>query len=229
MEFDQVPNKLIEETQIVGTLITRKPNSTSFIVASTSVLFIGLVTLIYWQNPAQISRYLVANRDLIFNQGQWWRAFTAVFIHNDLAHYLSNMYMLAVFSYFINSYFGFYVFPILSVVMAAVVNVLSIYTYTNDIQLLGASGLVYFLGGFWLSLYFLIQRQYNVGNRILRVLGIGLVIFFPTSFVPNVSYRTHAIGIFLGILVGSIYFFKNKKTIQAREIYKRSYVEPLDV
>ncbi len=90
-------------------------------------------------------------------------------------------------------------------------------------RLLGASGWVYLLGGFWLTLYLLIQRQYRFSRRLMRVFGIALMVFFPTSFEPTTSYRTHFIGFIVGVAMGLYFFYSNKKKILAYEEYKIVY------
>lgn len=213
---------LVEEKRLIGTMITGKPSVNAFIVASMTIFVMMGMTLFYWSAPQNWAQLLPVVNALVFQHGQIWRIFTAIFVHADLEHLLSNMYMLWVFSFFVFGYFGFGVFPVMSFFLAGVVNALAILTYAPDIELIGASGLVYILGGFWLTLYPLIQRQYSVGNRLLRVSGIALVIFLPSTFVPATSYRTHAIGFAVGVLMGLAYFCKNKKQIRSFEVYRIS-------
>jgi rhomboid protease GluP len=209
-------------------MITGRPTSLAFVVTVATLFVMVLFSQFYWHDPFGWSHFLPAANNQIFNHGQVWRIFTAVFIHSDFGHLASNMFMLCIFCFFITSYFGLSVYPLLAFIFAGVVNLVAIASYEADVRLLGASGLVYLLGGFWLTMYFLIQRQYRILNRSLRVLGVGLVVFFPTSFVPTTSYRTHAIGIGFGILMALIYFYKNKALIRSHEVYKMQYIEALD-
>lgn len=227
MELQDPKTVLIEEQHLIATMITGKLSAKAFIVASLSTILFMSVTLFYWLAPEVISDLFPAVRLQIFQHGQIWRLFTAMFVHADLEHLLSNMYMLWIFSFFVFGYFGFGVFPVFSILLGAVANALAILTYGPTTELLGASGLVYILGGFWLTLYPLIQRQYSVVNRSIRSIGIALVIFAPSTFVPTTSYITHAIGFLLGIGLGFFYFIKNKKMIRSHETYRISYVEDI--
>jgi rhomboid protease GluP len=56
-------------------------------------------------------------------------------------------------------------------------------------------------------------------------LGVGLVIFFPSTYNPNVSYMAHAIGMVLGILFGFAYFFINRGRFRRAERYTEYLVE----
>ena len=82
---------------------------------------------------------------------------------------------------------------------------------------MGISGVVYFLWGFWLILYFFIQRNQSLTARLLRITGVGVVILFPTSLTANVSYLAHFIGLVLGIISAVIYFIINRKYIYSFE------------
>ena len=216
--------QLIEEKRLVGTLITGRPSADAFIITTAVALFSVVMTLLYWSGPQWLADLLPAVQAPVFKQGQLWRVFTATFVHADIQHLLSNIYMLWIFGFFVFGYFGFSVFPVASFFLAGVVNALAILTYAPETHLLGASGLVYILGGFWLTLYPLVQRQYSVGSRLLRVIGIALVIFLPSTFVPTTSYRAHAIGFSVGVLMGLWYFRKHREQIRAFETYKISFV-----
>ncbi|MDC0980160.1 rhomboid family intramembrane serine protease [Bdellovibrionales bacterium] len=225
MNFNQDQPQFVQERKLVATKISGKPNRKGLIASLFSLAIIVSVTQLYWSNFLGWSEFMPAVRERVFVQGEWWRVFTAIFIHADLGHLLSNIYMLGLFSYFVCSYFGYFIYPVLSFLVSGIVNVIAIYSYPSEVRLLGASGLVYVLGGLWLTLYFLIQRQHKVFNRLLRVTGIALMIFFPSTFSPSTSYRTHAIGFIFGILIGVVYFIKSKRQIRALEIYEFSTFE----
>lgn len=222
VEISQPP--VIAEERLIGTMITRRPSRQAFLVATSATFIITLTTVFYWKDSMHLSQYFAAIHEKIFSEGQTWRIFSAIFAHADLAHLLSNLYMLWIFSYFVFGYFGFGVFPAMSLILSGVVNALASYSYPPDVELIGASGWVYLLGGFWLTMYFVIQRQYKVGNRIMRVLGIGFMIFLPSTFSPTTSYRTHAIGFVFGIAMALAYFAKYKSKIRAYEVRKISLV-----
>ena len=225
MELDQIENTFIQEKSLIATMLTRKPSKNAFVVANGTILIMAVLTLFYWQDPFGWSLMMPAVNRQIFANAQWWRVYTAIFIHADSAHFLSNMYMLWIFSFFVFGYFGSKIYPLITFFSAGIVNALAVSTYSLDIELLGASGLVYLLGGFWLSLYFFIQRQHKWPNRLLRVTGIGIMIFLPSTFVPTTSYRSHAIGFAIGILIGTLYFFNNRKKIRSYEVYKTNLIE----
>lgn len=171
---------------------------------------------LYWAESGWLP-LLPASRVAVFGQGEWSRLFSAVLIHADMLHLLSNSYMLGILTFFVHGHFGTWVFPFYAVLGAALVNLLAVATYRPETLLLGASGLVYLLAGFWLTLFVAIERQRSFGSRLLRALGVGLGILFPTTFEPKTSYRTHAIGVLVGVAMALIYFWLNKRKIRSRE------------
>jgi rhomboid protease GluP len=213
--------QLIEEKRLIKTMLSRKPQADSFLVAAFLVLLVTVVTLYDWRTGSD----LAASKEAVFGQHEYWRLFTAVLTHSDLAHLLSNLYMLFIFGFFVYGYFGIGVMPAAALMAAVAVNGMAVLTYAPQISLLGASGLVYILGGFWLTLYFFIQRQYTLPSRLLRVTGIALMVFFPTTFAATTSYRTHAIGFAAGLLMGAGYFFLKRARIRSFEVYKTTVIE----
>jgi len=187
------------------------------------IFLITLCSQIYWTDWLDLAFYLPAVKKYIFEDGEIWRAFTSVLIHGDLGHLVSNMYMLGILSYFVYGYFGAKMYPISTFLGAGLVNVITVYSYPAQVRLLGASGWVYLLGGFWLTMYLFIQRQYSVKKRILRTMGMALMVFFPTSFEPTTSYRAHFVGFVIGVFIALLYFYKSRQAIRQHEVYK--YVE----
>ena len=220
-----IPEELISppEKRLIQTMITKKPRASSLIVTAGMMLIITLFTQAYWLDWGGYASLMPAINKNIFSLGEVWRAFTAILIHADIGHLLSNLYMLGILSYFVYGYFGFYAYPVWTFLGAGIVNFLSVYTYHPEVRLLGASGLVYLLGGFWLTMYLFIQRQYRFSRRLMRVFGIALMVFFPTSFEPTTSYRTHFIGFVVGVAMGLYFFWKNKEQIREHEGYTIVY------
>ena len=222
MEFEDIPPELLvpPEERLVGTLLTRAPNPMSFPVNVLVCGLISFITYLYWIDFLKLSEFLPAINFNIFSQLEIWRAFTAILIHQDIAHLLSNLYMLGIFGFFVYGYFGGRLYLLWSFLGAGLVNFIAVYTYPPHVRLLGASGWVYLLGGFWLVMYLLIQRQFSVPRRLMRVMGMALMVFFPTSFEPTTSYRTHFIGFMVGAGLAAVFFLWHRNRIQALEIHK---------
>jgi hypothetical protein len=82
------------------------------------------------------------------------------------------------------------------------------------------------MAGFWLSMYLLVERSVGRGKRVLRVVCLALLVLLPSTFQANVSYRTHAIGLGLGVVSALVYFQRNRESIRAAEVVELE--EPFD-
>jgi rhomboid protease GluP len=216
-----VPTYRVRET-----LLSRKPRTFSREVATLTVMAVLWISLLAWRNGEALLPTLAASSDGVFNQQEYWRLLTAVAVHSDLEHFFSNVVFLGLFSYLLYGYFGCWVFPALGLALAALTNYLSLLTYPPQVSLVGASGLVYVMAGFWLSMYLVVERTLSVGKRLLRAVGIALVVLVPTTLQEEVSYRAHAIGFGLGALSAFVYFRSRRASIRAAEVVERE--DPFD-
>jgi rhomboid protease GluP len=214
-----------EEPEIVvkATSLSKKPAEGSALVAAASLLVLTGFSLLFWSDISGLSSQLPANRDLIFRQGQYWRLWTSIFVHADLKHLLSNMPGFGLLSYLLYGYFGFRVHFCLILVAGALATGIAVRTYGPQTFLLGASGVVYLMAAFWLTMYVCLERRFSIGRRILRATGFLLIVLIPTSFPPEVSYRSHAIGFAVGIVVAVVYFLFNKNRFRREEVIEIEY------
>ncbi len=186
----------------------------SLVIAS-----IGVITVLAWQNE-NLKNLWVANRDLAIEKLQIHRLFFPMFMHGDPAHFLSNAYMFGILGFLICGYFGVRLYFGLLLGLGAVTHYLSLLTYEPQVNLIGVSGVVYLFAGFWLVLYVGIDRRFTIGGRLIRAIGVGLVVLFPSTIEPHVSYRAHAIGFAVGSVAGILYYLKNRDYFRKFEVIK---------
>ena len=126
---------------------------------------------------------------------------------------LSNSFFFFIFASLIYGYFGFLLFPAAAFLFGGLINLIVLHGMPSTTQLVGASGVVFWMGGFWLMMAFFIDRRRSVLHRSLKTLGISFVLFFPSeAFNPTTSYKAHLIGFFMGILFGLGIYGLFKKT-----------------
>jgi rhomboid protease GluP len=202
---------------VTETLLSRKPARGSLGVAAASVLLLLAGSLVYWTNAAGLGRYLPASREAIFDRSEYWRLFTSILAHADFEHLAANALAFGLLALLLYGYYGALVYPVLSLATGALTIALSLATYAPGTLLVGASGVVYWMGGFWLALYLLVERRLRLGKRTVRAAGFSILVFLPTVFEREVSYRTHAIGFGLGVAFGLAYFTARKAALRAAE------------
>ncbi len=189
-----------------------------------SVTVLLFVSLLCWRNP-YLFKLLAGNRYQVLVEQEYWRLLTTTAIHADLTHFLSNAILFALFTFLLYGYFGFWVFPVAVAALGSLTNYLSLLTYSENIQLIGASGLVYLMEGFWLTIYVLVARTHQLKRRVLVAMGIALIVLVPSNLSPRVSYRTHAIGCGIGIIVALGYFQARKEQIRSLETFQIEAVD----
>ncbi|MGW8180546.1 MAG: rhomboid family intramembrane serine protease, partial [bacterium] len=207
------------------TILSREPGDNSALMAIASVSVLLFLSILGWQEGKSYYGVFAAIPERVFRNGEYWRLFTAIGIHADMKHFLSNAVFFGFFAYLLYGYFGFLIFPTLMLLLGGLVNYLSLLTYSEGVRLVGASGLVYLMAGFWLVMYVLIERRFPLKKRLLRSVGVGLVVFMPTTLQPFVSYRTHAIGFFVGVAAAITCFLVLKKRIRSAEVMEIEEVE----
>ncbi len=201
------------------TLLSEKPKNGAWTVSLSALGLLALVFTMDQQDLFSVGTRFVAEHHQIFDRHEYWRAFTALFMHADLGHLAANSFFFVGLSYLLYGYFGFWAFPGLSLFAGAITNLIVIDQYPSGSTLVGASGVVYFMASFWLTLYFFIQRQPSATRRIVNALAISLALLFPQAMEAHVSYLSHAVGFALGIPFGLAFFLINKKKIRSREVW----------
>jgi len=216
-----------EPVIVRSTLLSQQPRENSGLIAVTSVLVLFAVSVLSWKEGEHLYRVLAAEPTRVFAKEEYWRLFTAMGVHADMAHLLGNAVLFGFFAYLLYGYFGFRVFPVLVSFLGCLVNSASLLTYPKGTWLVGASGLVYLMAGFWLTMYVSIERRLSIKRRLLRSIGVALIVLVPTALQPSVSYRTHAIGFVVGVVAGIIWFLLNRKEIRDAETVELD--EPYEV
>jgi rhomboid protease GluP len=214
---------MIEHVRIIQTRLTGRPRDYSAEVTVISFLgMLGSTLLCFNEGPKLYARLaMIPERVLI--DGEYWRLWTAMTIHADLPHFLFNALFFSFFTYLIYGYFGFWAYPFWSLLLGGLAGYLSLITYPPGTQLLGASGLVYLMAGFWLTMYVWVERRLTLPRRLLHATGVGLIVFVPTSLQEHISYRSHAIGFATGIAFAVAWFQMQKKRIRSDEVVEHEY------
>lgn len=203
------------KTKFIRNFLSKEQYKSGKLYAIFIVFLCVFSSHLYWNSG--LENLLAASTSEVFKDHEYWRLMTSTFIHGDLEHLLSNSLMLFILSYFVAAFYGARLCFFLSVCSGVLINLSVLGLKDVEMSLVGASGVVYFLWGFWLSLYLKLQTQYNLKGRLLRVGAITLILLVPTSYAPNVSYLAHFLGLVYGVFAGAIYFISKKKHLTSFE------------
>lgn len=137
--------------------------------------------------------------------GEYWRLFTAMFLHIGFAHLLMNMYALYYMGDVFEHLYGSIKFLIMYILMGFFGNLLTF--AINDPMLIsaGASTAIYGLFGLSIAIkviYKKIPQLKSFGSSFTSIIVINLIYSFIN---PTVSLVGHVGGLIGGIVVGMIF------------------------
>lgn len=208
--------------RVTATWLTRKPDPRGYFIAALWVLLSSLVSITYWllgQNESYSTFRPTAERGAIFEDLDIHRLLTALFAHGDLGHLVANSLLMILLGSFFFAFFGQWRAFLASLFFGALTNLVTLVNMKPGVQLLGASGVVFWIGAAWLTLYLLIDTKRTRRQRFLRSTGVALLLFMPTqAFDPSISYTAHGVGFLLGLCWGLIYYFLHRREILHAEV-----------
>lgn len=158
------------------------------------------------------------NPFLVVEQNEWYRLFTATFLHFGIEHLVNNMLMLFVLGQLLERIIGstkFAAIYLFSGFIASFCSFFFSYLYGKNIVSAGASGCVFGVIGA-LIMALIVQKGRYEGITVWKLLLMaGLVLYygFTSSHVDNVGHVTGLIaGICLSLVIYAIpYWIKKLK------------------
>lgn len=163
-----------------------------------------------WLGPYRSSVALLraaGGRRSAVRAGEWWRTVTALMIHADVGHLVSNLLFLALFAALISRLFGVGLGWLLILAAGAVGNGLVAWTATNDGVGIGASTACFGALG--------LLAAHGVATHLRRAapwrdlwrqawipLGGGLAMLSMTGAAPGTDIMAHLFGFMAGIALG---------------------------
>ncbi|MBN2159984.1 MAG: rhomboid family intramembrane serine protease [Spirochaetes bacterium] len=199
-EYVPDPEDFILEPRRPPGPLARFPSPRHVIPALALFLLFYLATAVYNMYPEGDTLWL--SGEALFTRHEYWRLLTSLFTHKDMRHLMANALIFIGFGWTLRAYFGLIAFPAASLAIGLITNLITIYFYPPGVRLIGASGMAYGMASLWLVFYIRHDTDHRVPVRIFRAAGFALIMLFPTTFNPQVSYLAHGVGFATGILLG---------------------------
>jgi len=197
----------VEELKIIKeNWFTRKPREylLSPTVTLTALLFAASLAL--FRDVFHAQSWMVATPQEVFVKHEYWRAWTTLFAHADISHLLSNALLYIPLVYLLTAYFGLGLFPWLGFFIGGLTNLIVLKTLPPEASLLGVSGVVYWMGAVWFTLFLLIDRRKNLKTRFSNVIFLLFMVFIPETYQPQISYLSHFLGFVFGVVSALAYY-----------------------
>lgn len=182
--------------------LSRMPSARYFIPAVFCIILFYIASTLY--SNYSVGDKLWASGEAVLKNHEYWRLLTSIFTHSDLLHLIPNAFILLLFGWLLRSYFGFFIFPVFSVLIGIVTTFLTISIYDPGIRLIGASGMNYGMVALWIIFYLRYETDHRFPVKMLRAAGFLMAMMLPSVISPQTSYLAHAIGFGAGIVSGII-------------------------
>jgi len=170
--------------------------------------FIFEISFGNWTDPEVLHQLGALEPYAVVVQGQYWRLFTALFLHAGFVHLLFNLFALYVLGPPLERSIGAVRFAICylisGLVSSAGVVVLTVIRIVQVAQLVGASGCIMGIVGAWAG--FLLRHRHTPHAK-QRLGNVLMIVAIQTAFdlsTPQVSMAAHLCGLFSGVVLGFV-------------------------
>jgi rhomboid protease GluP len=152
--------------------------------------------------------------------GEWWRIFSAAFLHANIAHIGLNMLALYSVGTEVEAIYGKARFALLYVLAIVGSGLAIVYFVPFPNPTLGASGAVYGLFG---ALVAIGLRVGKIGrSMIMNVVPVVVINLVFTFSIPGISWQAHVGGLITGFLAGLV-LFMGARTRRVAYAYANAY------
>ncbi len=178
------------------------------LILLNSIAFLYEISVGDLNDPEVLHRVGALEPYAVVIQGEYWRLFTALFLHGGFTHLLFNLFALYILGPPLERSIGTIRFVVCYLISglasSAGVVALAVIGFVQVGQLVGASGCIMGIVGAWAG--FLVRHR-HVPQAKQRLGNIGLIVVIQIAFdlsTPQVSMAAHLCGLIAGFFLGLI-------------------------
>ena len=183
----------------------RRTRAVLFFILLNVVAFLVEIATGDWRDPLVLHRLGALEPYAVIVDGEYWRMFTALFLHGGSTHLLFNLFALYVLGPPLERSIGALRFTACYLLSgfgsSAGVVLLTLLGATRTVQLVGASGCIMGIVG---GMAAFLLRHRHVPNAAQRLANIAFIVVIQVAFdlsTPQVSMAAHLCGLVTGFLV----------------------------
>ena len=178
------------------------------LILANVLVFLFEISVGNWNDPQVLHRIGALEADAVVAQHEYWRLFTALFLHGGFLHLAFNLFALYVLGpplersigtiRFLACYLGS------GVASSAGVIALTKLQLVEEAQVIGASGCIMGVVGAWAGF---LLRHHHAPFAKQRLANIGMIVVIQIAFdlsTPEVSMPAHISGLVAGFFLGLI-------------------------
>lgn len=146
--------------------------------------------------------------------GEWWRLFTALFLHANLLHLVMNGAGLWIFGSAVEKMIGRWRFLVVFLLAGALGNLVSAFQVHYDVAIGASGGIFGVIGAFAVGVWRLRSPMYfALRRRLLFILALMVAADFTIGGLePQVDNLAHVGGFLTGILITAALYPRRKAT-----------------
>jgi membrane associated rhomboid family serine protease len=176
------------------------------LIVANVLTFLLEISVGDWNDPEVLHRIGALEPDAVIGQGEYWRLFTALFLHAGFLHLGFNLFALYVLGPPLERTIGTLRFTacylLSGLASGAGVVALDKVGLVQVDQLIGASGCLMGVVGAWAGF---LLRHHHAPFAKQRLANIGLIVVIQIAFdlsTPQVSMAAHMCGLVAGFFLG---------------------------
>ena len=179
-------------------------------VVALILLNVAVFAIELWRNalsnPIALHRLGELDINAVVGQGEFWRLFTALFLHYGPAHLIFNLFALYVLGPSLERAIGTLRFVacylISGIGSTAGVVALTLVKILRPSLLVGASGCIMGIVGAWAGFLLRHRHVWQAKQRLLNILLIIAIQIVFDILTPQVSTSAHLCGLLTGFVIG---------------------------
>ena len=178
------------------------------LILLNAIVFLFEISVGFWNDPEVLHRVGALDPYSVLLQHEYWRLFTALFLHGGFVHLLFNLFALYVLGPPLERSIGTIRFVVCYLISglasgAGVVG-LTLRGLMQPVQLVGASGSIMGIVGAWAGF---LMRHCHAPHAKQRLANIAMIVAIQIAFdlsTPQVSMAAHLCGLIAGFFLGLI-------------------------
>ena len=186
-----------------------------------SIVWVGLLVLFFWLDTRFALRGAGAMDGDLFKHGQWWRLFTAIWLHADAGHLASNATLGLVLIGLVMSRYGSMLGLLMACLTGAGGNFLEALVTAQSYRSIGASGVVMGCLGLLavpsLGLRRMLKEHAGTNKArqpaqiirtalryVMTAVFAGVMLFVLVALGPGTDVRAHLGGFLCGLTIAGL-------------------------
>jgi len=178
---------------------------TGFLFDWSAIIWVLLILFFFWLDSRLDLRLVAVAQPLAVRHGEWWRLFTAIWLHADIPHLAANAAFGFLFLALTMGRYGAGPGLLAAYVAGAGANLIRCLFSLDDTSSLGASGMV--MGSLGLAAsqsFWLWRRAPKMRSYIIGGVVSGLMLFTLYGLAPGTDVVAHFGGFVFGLLLGTL-------------------------